>query len=98
MSNHVQIDSMLTRTPGVNGGRLCIQGTRVSVNQIATLYKRGESAEEIADNFPQVSLGQVHSALAYYHTHTAEVESELAKEDAEFRRLQADWMEQNQKL
>jgi uncharacterized protein (DUF433 family) len=68
------------------GGRLRIDGTRVTVLQIVTLYKRGESAEEIAQNFPQLNLSQLYAALAYYHANPAEIEQELADELAEFDR------------
>ncbi len=87
MATGVQLDAMLTSSPGVCGGRLRIDGTRVTVLQIVTLYKRGETPEEIASNFPQVSLAHVHAALAYYHSHQTEVEQELADELAEYDRL-----------
>ena len=87
MTTGIQLDTMLTRDPGVCGGRLCIDGTRVTVQQIVTLYKLGESAEEIAANFPQLSLGQVYTALAYYHANQSELERELAAELTEFDRL-----------
>ena len=87
MTTAVQLDSMLTSTPGVCGGRLRIEGTRVTVRQIVTLYKRGETPEEIAQNFPQVTLSQVYAALAYYHANQVEIERELADELAEFDRL-----------
>jgi uncharacterized protein (DUF433 family) len=89
MAGGIQLDSMLVRTPGVCSGRLRIDGTRVTVLQIVALYKRGESAEEIAQSFPQVGLGQVYAALAYYHANRDAVERELADESAEFDRLQA---------
>jgi uncharacterized protein (DUF433 family) len=81
---------MLVRTPDACGGRLRIDGTRVTVLQIAALYKRGENAEEIAENFPQLNLGQVYAAMAYYHANRAEVEQELADELAEFDRLKSE--------
>jgi uncharacterized protein (DUF433 family) len=89
MATGIQLDSMLTSSPGVCGGRVRIDGTRVTVLQIATLYKRGETAEEIAENFPQATLGQVYAALAYYHANRAEIERELAEELAEFDRLKS---------
>lgn len=64
MAGGVQLDAMLVRTPDVCGGRLRIDGTRVTVLQIASLYKQGESAEEIGQNFPHLSLGQVYAAYA----------------------------------
>jgi uncharacterized protein (DUF433 family) len=78
---------MLTSTPGVCGGRMRISDTGVTVLQIVTLYKQGETPEEVALSFPHVSLAQIHAALAYYHAHQAEVERELAEEDAEYERL-----------
>jgi uncharacterized protein (DUF433 family) len=89
MATGIQLDTLLVRTPGVCGGRLHIDGTRVTVLQIVTLYKRGESPEEIGQNFPQLNLSQVYAALAYYHAHRAEVDQELADEEVEYDRLQA---------
>ena len=89
MASDVQLDAMLVRTPEVCGGRMRIDGTRVTVLQIAALYKRGESAEEIALNYPQLNLSQVYAALAYYHANRAEVEQDLANELAEFDRLKS---------
>src|SRR5258705_4004959 len=90
MTTGIQLDAMLTGTPGVCGGRLTVAGTRVTVLQIVTLYKQGETPEEIALNFPQVNLGQVYAALAYYHANRAGIEQELAAELAEYDRLKAE--------
>ncbi len=89
MATGIQLDTLLVRTPGVCGGRLHLDGTRVTVLQIVTLYKRGETPEEIGQNFPQLNLSQVYAALAYYHANRAEIDQELADEEAEFDRLQA---------
>ena len=89
MASGVQLDAMFVRTPDVCGGRLRVDGTRVTVLQIAALYKRGESAEEIAQNFPQLNLSQVYAALAYYHANRAEIDQELVSELAEFDRLKS---------
>ena len=70
----VMLDGMLARSPDVCGGRLRIDGTRITVDRIATLYKQGQSAEEIAQTYPHLSLGQVYAALAYYHANRAEIE------------------------
>jgi uncharacterized protein (DUF433 family) len=83
----VVLDSMLTRTPGVCGGRICISGTRITVHRIATLYKQEQTGEEIARTYPHLSLGQVYTALAYYHTNREEIESELATLDAQYQDL-----------
>jgi uncharacterized protein (DUF433 family) len=48
------LDEMLVKTPGVYGGRMRIDGTRITVHRIATLYKHGQNAEEIAQTYPHL--------------------------------------------
>ncbi len=84
----MSLDSLLIRTPGTCGGRLRIDGTRITVLQIATLYKQGWAAEEIVDQYPHLSLAQVYAALAYYHANRDEVERELYEEQREAERLE----------
>lgn len=78
----VALDAMLLSTPDVCGGRIRIDGTRITVHRIAALYRQGQSAEEIAQAYPHLSLGQVYAALAYYHANRGEIESELTAADA----------------
>ena len=75
------LDAMLARSPNICGGQTRIDGTRITVQRIATLYKQGQSAEEIAQTYPHLSLSQVYAALAYYHANRAEIESALATAD-----------------
>lgn len=91
MTAAVQLDSMLESRPGVCGGKLCLAGTRVPVLQVVTLYKRGETPEEMTLNWPHVSLSQIYAALAYYHANQAEVEQQLADESAEYDRLESEY-------
>lgn len=88
MATTLPVDSTLSRDPNVCGGRACIDGTRVTLNQVVTLYQRGENAEEIASHYPHLVLAQIYGALAYYHANRAEVEAELAAELAEAERLE----------
>lgn len=81
------IDILLTRSPEVCGGRIRIEGTRITVHQIATLYQQGLTPEEIADQYPHINLAQVYAALAYYHANRNEVDRELEAETADFTRL-----------
>ena len=83
-----QINALLISTPNVCGGRLHIEGTRITVNQIVVLYKQGYSPEEIADQYPQLALAQVYAALAYYHANKEEVETDLAAEKLEAENLE----------
>jgi hypothetical protein len=53
-----------------------------------TWYRLGLTAEEIADQFGHISVGQVYAALAYYHANREEIDDDLAAEDAFTRELE----------
>jgi uncharacterized protein (DUF433 family) len=78
-----EIATLLVSSPDVCGGRLRIDGTRITVNQIAVLYKRGCNAEDIADQYPYLTLAQVYAALAHYHANQEEIEADLEAEREE---------------
>jgi uncharacterized protein (DUF433 family) len=80
-------DAMLAQSPDVCGGRIRIDGTRITVHRIATLYKQGQSPEEIGQTYQHLTLAQVYSALAYYHANRDEIESELAADDGLYDEL-----------
>ncbi len=83
----ITLDAMLARTADICGGRVRIDGTRITVHRIATLYKQGQSPEEVVRTYPHLSLAQVYVALAYYHANHDEVESELAAADVLYDEL-----------
>ena len=80
----------ITKTPGVCGGRTCIAGHRVRVMDIVVWHEvMGRCADEIVSQFPTLTLGDVHAALAYYYDHTDEIQAEIQQEQQqgeEFRR------------
>lgn len=78
------LDGMLVKTPETCGGRVRIDGTRITVHRIVVLYKQGMSPEEIGRCYPQLSLAQIYAALAYYHSHRDEIESQLAEDDRQY--------------
>ena len=83
----VRIETLLARTPDICGGRPRIGGTRVTVQQVVVMYKAGFTPEEIADQYPHLTLAQVYAALAYYHANREEIESAMAAEAAEAESL-----------
>jgi uncharacterized protein (DUF433 family) len=83
-----EIATLLVSSPDVCGGRLRIEGTRITVNQIVTLYKQGYNAEEIADQYPHLTMAQVYAALLHYHTNQQEIDSDLATEKKEAEKLE----------
>lgn len=52
------------------------------VELVAAAKSHGWSAEELAYQHPHLTLGQVHSALAYYWDHRDEVEADLKRRAA----------------
>jgi uncharacterized protein (DUF433 family) len=69
--------------------RLYITGTKVSVQQIAALTQEGLSPREIATEYPQISLAQVHAALTYYYTNQQEIDAILVQEALLYQQLAA---------
>ncbi len=81
------LDALLIRSAGICGGRIRIDGTRITVHRIVTLYRQGQTAEEIAQTYPHLALSQIYVALAYFHANRDEIEAELATDDAEYDEL-----------
>src|SRR5262245_27173658 len=80
----------ITKTPGICGGRACIAGHRIRVQDIVGWHeKRGYSPDEIVDMFPGITLADVHAALTYYWDHREEIEAEFQKDDEWAEKIQA---------
>ncbi len=83
----VDIGTLIVRAPDIGGNRPRIAGTSVTVGRIATLWKSGLSAEDIAREIEHLTLTQVYAALTYYHANREEVDHILAVDDSEYERL-----------
>lgn len=77
-----ELDAMITRTPGVLGGKPCLRQHRVGVHRIAGWWKAGLSVEQIAERLSSLTPADIHVALAYYHLHKEEIEGYLEEERA----------------
>jgi uncharacterized protein (DUF433 family) len=88
----------VNKTPGVCGGKACIDGTRIRVMDIVCLEREGLKPEEMLNVFAvPLTLAQVHSALAYYYDHPEEIEASLAEDErvlAEAERVRAKYLRQ----
>ena len=69
------------KAPGYCGGKTTIDNTRVRVNNVVWLHKQDHSPDQILESYPDLSLAQVHAALAYYYDHPEEIEAKFARED-----------------
>lgn len=58
--------------------------TKVKVAELALDHLAyGWSAEALHEQFPHLSLGQIHGALAFFYDHQAEFEEELVRRERE---------------
>ena len=71
----------IVKEPGFCGGKATIDDTRVRVNNVAWLAQRGLTPQQVVEHYPDLTLAQVHAALAYYYDNKAEIEAELAAQD-----------------
>ena len=69
--------------PDFAGGRHCIAGTRIRVQDVVAWTELGRSPDEIVNMYPHVTLADVHAALAHYHDHQTDIDRQM-REDEEF--------------
>lgn len=55
----------ITSTPGVMGGRPCIQGTRITVSNIVGQIASGTTIDELLSDYPHLSREEIQEALAF---------------------------------
>ncbi|MEW4570902.1 DUF433 domain-containing protein [Tautonia sp. JC769] len=67
-----------------------IEGTRIKVLFIARERLAGNDADAIQRLLPDLTLGQIHSALAYYYDHQAEMDEEIVRRDRMFEQRKAE--------
>lgn len=57
--------SRVTIDPGQCGGRPCLRGTRVRVQDVLDMLAGGATAEEILADFPYLEPDDIRASLAY---------------------------------
>lgn len=92
MASTIDIGSLIVATPDIRGGRPRIAGTGVTVRRIVGWYQLGLTPEEIVAEVPHLTLAQVFAALAYYQANREEIEADIAAEEAEANRLEAEFL------
>jgi uncharacterized protein (DUF433 family) len=60
-------------------GVIRVGGTRVTLDALVTAFEAGATAEEIAQQYPSVSLADIYSVIAYYLRHQSEVRTYLVE-------------------
>jgi uncharacterized protein (DUF433 family) len=73
----------IVKTPGICGGKACINGHRIRVMDIVVWHEmRNYAAEEIIAMFPGITLADVYAALTYYFDNREEIEADFAENEA----------------
>lgn len=62
----------------VSGGAVRIKGHRIGIEHIIAYYHEGYSPEQIAQEFPGLSLEKIYATITYYLHNQTEVDSYLA--------------------
>jgi uncharacterized protein (DUF433 family) len=78
----------IEKKPEVCGGKACVIGTRIRVQDVYVWHElQGLSPDEIVTNFPQLSLADVHAAMAYYWDNPQEIQQEMAEAETRLQQL-----------
>ena len=68
---------------GAGGPKARIAGHRIRVQDVAIWHEKlGMSPYAIVDEYPDITLADVHAALAYYWDHREEIEAAIVREEA----------------
>ncbi len=63
------------------GGVMRVGSTRVSLDSVIYAFNNGATAEEIAQDYPSLKLGDVYAVIGYYLQHRAEVDDYLCQRE-----------------
>jgi len=75
-------NNKIVKDPEIMGGSARIEGTRIRVSDIVVDYEyRDWSPEEIADQYPTISLSDVYTALEYHHRNKNEIREEIQERE-----------------
>ena len=71
----------IVEDPDHSDGAPTIRGTGIRVKDVASAYEHsGYEPDEITQLYPDLSLGDVHRALAYYYDHIDDFRSKPSAE------------------
>lgn len=77
-----ELDRHIEVTPDVRGGLPRIAGTRITVADVALMHLRlNHTLPEIAGRF-DLSPADVYAAMAWYYDHRAEIDADIAADEA----------------
>lgn len=81
-SDPAPANGYIQHTPGVCGGKACIAGTRIRVQDMVLAAVDGAmSVEDLQREYPQLRPAQIHAALAYFFDHADQIRREIAESE-----------------
>jgi len=86
----VDISTLITSNPAYKGGRPTVAGTGLTVREVATRYRFGQTVEQIVDDEPDIPAAALHAAVAYYLANRALLDAEIDAESELYERLAAE--------
>ena len=67
-----------------------VGGTRVTLDTVVDAFKRGATAEEIAQQYPSMQLSDIYSVLGYYLHQREEIEAYLGGRSADSEAIRSE--------
>jgi uncharacterized protein (DUF433 family) len=68
-------------------GTIRVAGTRITLDSIVHAYQHGDSAEQILDSFPSLTLKDIYGAIAYYLQFPEQIEKYLLEQSVGAARI-----------
>jgi uncharacterized protein (DUF433 family) len=80
----------IVSTPDTCGGKPRIAGSRIQVKHVVVMHERqGMTPEQIVSEYPHLTLAGIYAALAYYHDHREEVNTDIRAEQEWYEEMKA---------
>ena len=76
-------------------GVLRVTGSRVTLESVVHQFKNGATAEQIQEDFPSLSLGDIYSVIAHYLQHTRAIEDYLCEQGRAAQEVRRDIEREN---
>jgi uncharacterized protein (DUF433 family) len=69
-----------------------ITGTTMKIVELVRFHlHQNWDARELHEQFPYLTLGQIHSALSYFHDNEAEIRADLARREELVEQIRKKW-------
>lgn len=85
--NAKQIDFPEGVPLGYRDGSIRVMGSRITLDTLIGVFKRGDTVEELTEAFPSLSLEQIRAVIGWYLIHQSEADEYLEEGEAEAERL-----------